>query len=228
MENLLLTHLPGDGLARLRPHFEHVTLRRGHHAIVPDEPIRHFYFPLNCLLSLQTTTRDGRSGESGAIGREGVSGVPVLLDADTTPMPTICQVPGEALRVRADVVKDAYEGDRGVRRYFNRYVHTVIVTGAYSAACNRHHNVEQRLCRWLLMAGDGVGSSEVALTHEYLALMLGVRRAGVTDVAIKLKGAGLITYRRGNIRIVDRVGLEEESCECYARTKEEYERLFAA
>ena len=228
MENLLLAHLPGDGLARLRPHFERVTLRQGHHAIVPDESIRHFYFPLNCLLSLEAATRDGLSGEAGTVGREGVSGVPVLLDAETTPMPTICQVEGEALRVRADVVKDAYEGDRGVRKYFNRYVHTVIVTGAYSAVCNSHHKVGQRLCRWLLMASDGVGSDEVAITHEYLALMIGVRRAGVTEAAGGLREAGLIDYKRANIRLLDREGLERESCECYRRTKEEYERLFAA
>jgi CRP-like cAMP-binding protein len=228
MENLLLTRLPGDELARLRPYFERVALRHGDYAIVPDEPIRHFYFPAGCLLSMVTTMTGGESAESGCIGREGTSGVPVLLDAESTPMPTFCQIPGEAVRVRAEVVKDAYENDRGVRKYLNRYIHTVIVTGSHSAACNRLHRLEERLCRWLLMSSDGVGSDEVALTHEYLAVMLGVRRAGVTEAAVKLKGAGLITYKRGDIQILDRGRLEAQSCECYARTKAEYERLFAA
>lgn len=227
MDNLLLANLPGEVLEVLRPHFERIALRHGQHAIVPDEPIRHFHFPLNCLLSMVTTMRDGASVECGTIGREGTSGIPVLLDAESTTMPTFCQVPGEAIRVRADVIKDAYESERGVRKYFNRYIHTVIVTSSHSAACNRLHGLEERLCRWLLMSSDGINSDEVALTHEYLAVMLGVRRAGVTEAAFKMKEAGLIAYRRGNIQILDRGRLEAKSCECYDRTKAEYERLFS-
>jgi CRP-like cAMP-binding protein len=227
MDNLLLSNLPGEALEALRPHFERVSLRHGQHAIVPDEPIRHFYFPTGCLLSMVTTMEDGASIECSSIGREGVSGIPVLLDAGSTPMPTFCQVPGEAIRVKAGVIKDAYESHRGVRKKLNRYIHTVVVVGSNSAACNRLHTLEQRFCKWLLMSSDGVGSEEVALTQEFLAVMLGVRRAGVTEAALKLKKAGLITYHRGNIQILDRKGLEAESCECYERTKAEYERLFA-
>lgn len=227
MENLLLTHLPAGERERLCPHFERVALRHGDYAIVPDEPIRHFYFPLNCLLSMVTTMSDGASVECNTIGREGASGIPVLLDAGTTTMPTFCQVPGEAIRVRVGLIKEVYERDGGVRKYFNRYIHTVIVNGSQSAACNRLHGLEERLCRWLLMSSDGVGSNEITLTQEYLAVMLGVRRAGVTESAVKLKEAGLIDYRRGNIKILDRRGLEAASCECYARTKAEYDRLFA-
>jgi CRP-like cAMP-binding protein len=226
MDNLLLSNLPGDALASLRPHFERVSLRHGQHAIVPDEPVRHFYFPVSCLLSMVTTMQNGASVECNTVGREGMSGIPVLLDAVSTPMPTFCQVPGEAIRVKAEVVKDAYERDRGVRKYFNRYIHTVIVNGSHSAACNRLHGLEERLARWLLMSSDGIGSDEVALTHEYLAVMLGVRRAGVTEASVKMKEAGLITYKRGDIQILDRAGLEAESCECYERTKSEYGRLF--
>ncbi len=226
MDNLLLSNLPGEALTYLRPHFERVSLRHGQHAIVPDEFIRHFYFPVSCLLSMVTTMSDGASIECNTIGREGVSGIPVLLNAVTTPMPTFCQVPGEAIRVKAEVIKDSYERDRGVRKYFNRYVHTVIVTGSHSAACNRLHGLEERLARWLLMSSDGIDSDEVALTHEYLAVMLGVRRAGVTEAAVKMKEAGLITYKRGDIQILDRARLEAESCECYERTKAEYGRLF--
>jgi len=227
MDNLLLANLPGESVEALRPRFELVTLKYGQHAIFPDEPIQHFYFPLNCLLSLVTTMGDGATVECGVIGREGVSGIPVLLDAERTPMPTFCQVPGEALRVRAGVVKELYEGDRGARKYLNRYIHTVVVTASNSAACNRLHNLEARLCRWLLMSADGVGAAELVLTQEYLAVMLGVRRAGVTEAAVKMREAGLIGYRRGHIRILDRAALEAKSCECYGRTKAEYDRLFA-
>jgi len=157
-----------------------------------------------------------------------MSGLPVLLDAGQTTMPTFCQVPGEAVRVRAHVIKDAYERGGGVRKLFNRYVHTVIVVGSHSTACNRLHSLEQRFCKWLLMSADGIGSDDVALTHEYLAVMLGVRRAGVTEAAMKMKEARVINYRRGHIQILDRSGLEAQSCECYARTKEEYMRLFAS
>jgi CRP-like cAMP-binding protein len=228
MENLLLKNLPDDERERLRTYSERVTLKHGQHAIVPDEPIRHFHFPLDCLLSMVTTMEDGSSVECSSIGREGMSGIPVLLDAGSTTMPTFCQVPGDAIRVSADVIKEAYESNRCVRVLFNRYIHTVIVTGSHSAACNRLHTLEQRFCRWLLMSSDGVGSDEVALTHEYLAVMLGVRRAGVTEAALKMKDAGLIDYRRGRIRILGREGLKRLSCECYARTKEEYKRLFAS
>ena len=227
MENLLLSNLPAAELERLRPHFEQVSLEHGQHAIVPDEPIRHCYFPTGCLLSLVTTMEDGSSVESGTVGREGMSGIPILLEAGTTLMPTFCQVPGEAVRVNSKVIKEAYERSADVRKLLNRYIHVVVVNGSYSAACNRLHTLEQRFCKWLLMSADGIGSDEVALTQEFLAVMLGVRRAGVTEAAIRVQEAGLISYRRGHVRLVDRKGLEAAACECYGRTKAEYERLFA-
>jgi hypothetical protein len=147
MENRILAALPGEEFERLRPHVERVKLARGQSVIVPEKPIRDFYFPLNCLLSLVTTMVDGASVESGTIGREGVSGVPVLLDARQTTMPTFVQVSGEALRVRADVLKAAYDAGGALRTLLNRYIHTVIVVGSHSAACNRLHALEQRFCR---------------------------------------------------------------------------------
>jgi CRP-like cAMP-binding protein len=226
--NRLLARLPAAELEALLPHFERVSFHHGEHAIVPDEPIRHVYFPLNCLLSLVTQMEDGSSAESGSIGREGMSGIPVLLDARQTPMPTFTQIPGDALRIRADLIKAAYDRGGAVRDILNRYVHTVIVVGSHATACNALHKVEARMCKWLLMSSDGVGSHELRLTHEYLATMLGVRRASVTETAIKLKDAGLIDYERGLARILDRAGLEAAACECYSRTKAEYERLFAS
>jgi CRP-like cAMP-binding protein len=227
MENKILAKLPGAELDELRPHFERVSLHHGQHVIIPDEPIADCYFPLDCLLSLVTQMEDGSAVESGTVGREGMSGVPVLLDAGATPMPTFVQVPGDAIRVSARVVKEAYERRGALHGLLNRYVHTVMVTGSQATACNAIHRLEERLCKWLLMSADGIGSDEVDLTHEFLAVMLGVRRAGVTEGAIKLQNAGLIAYSRGHVRILDRPALEASACECYRKTRAEYERLFA-
>jgi CRP-like cAMP-binding protein len=172
---------------------ERVTLSHGQHVIVPSEPIRDVYFPLNCLLSLVTILEDGSTVESGTIGREGMSGIPVLLDTKTTTMPTFAQVPGEAIKVRAGVIKEMYEEGGQLSKLLNRYIHTVIVTGSQSTACNARHKVEERFCRWLLMSSDGVGSDRVNLTQEFLATMLGVRRPGVSQAASVLQDAGLIT-----------------------------------
>jgi CRP-like cAMP-binding protein len=225
-ENRLLALLPAAELETLRRHAEVVSLRHGNHVIVPDRPINDVYFPLTCLLSLVTTMEDGATVESGTIGREGMSGIPVLLNAGQTTMPTFCQIPGDAVKVKSEHVRDLYEQSRDVRRILNRYVHTVVVVGSQSAACNALHRVEARMCRWLLMSSDGVASDEVNLTQEYLAAMLGVRRPGVTEVAGKLRSEGLIDYTRGSIRILDRPGMERHACECYGRVKGEYERLF--
>ena len=228
MENLLLSRLPEDERERLRPHLELVKLKHGDHVIVPDEPIRHVYFPAGCLLSLVTTMQDGSAVESGVIGREGMSGIPIILDAESTPMPTFAQVPGEALRLRTEPLKESYERSAGVRRLLNRYVHMVVVNGSHAAACNRLHTLEARFCKWLLMSSDGIGSDEVAITQEYLAIMLGVRRSGVTEAAIRVRELGLIGHRRGSFRILDRPGLEAHACECYQRARAEYLRLFEA
>ncbi len=225
-ENRLLALLPGEELEQLRRHCEVVSLRHGFRAITPDEPIRDVYFPLSCLLSMVTATVDGGSVESGTIGREGMSGIPVLLNAGQTTMPTFVQVPGEAVRLRAEVLRELYERSADVRRVMNRYIHTVVVVSSQSTACNALHGVEARMCRWLLMSCDGVGSDEVNLTQEYLAVMLGVRRPGVTEVAGRLRAEGLIDYKRGQIRLLDRAGVERHACECYARVRDEYERLF--
>lgn len=228
MKNRLLASLPDEELERLRPHFERVSLSHGQPIINPHEPIRDIYFPLNALLSLVTVMEDGSTVESGAIGREGMSGVPVLLDAGVTPMETITQIPGEAIKVRAGIIKEAFDKGGALRALLQKYMHTVMVTGSQTAACNRLHNVETRLCRWLLMSSDGISNNEVPLTQEFLATMLGVRRAGVTEAALKLQDAGLISYGRGNIKIVNREGMEAAVCECYRMSRDEYERLFGA
>lgn len=226
IENRLLASLPEEDFQRLEPHFERVSLSHNQYAIVPDEPIKDIYFPLNCLLSLVTILEDGSTVESGTIGREGMSGVPVLLEAGTTVMPTFVQIPGEAIKIRAHVIKDMYDEGGALHKLLNRYIHVVIVTGSQSAACNALHKLEERCCRWLLMSSDGIGSNELNLTQEFLATMLGVRRPGVTEAARTLQDAGLISYSRGHIKILDHEGLETTACACYRMTKEEYDRLF--
>lgn len=228
IENRLLACLPEEEISRLSEHLERVSLSHGEHVIVPDEPIREIYFPLNCLLSLVTTLEDGSTVESGIIGREGMSGIPVILEARMTTMPTFVQIPGDALKVRAHVVKDVYDEGGALHKILNRYIHMVVVTGSQSAACNAKHRLEERLCRWLLMSSDGVGSDDLNLTQEFLATMLGVRRPGVTEAATRLQEEGLISYSRGRIQILNHERLEESACECYAVTKEEYGRLFGS
>jgi CRP-like cAMP-binding protein len=226
-DNRLLAHLPGAEMEFLRPHTERVQLAHGDRIIEPHVPIKDIYFPLTCLLSMVTMMEDGSSVESGSIGREGMAGTPILLDATETTMPTFVQIPGEAARIKAAVVKELYERGGALKKIINRYIHTVIVVGSQSVACNRLHHIEARLARWLLMSSDGVGSHEVNLTHEYLAVMLGVRRAGVSEAAAKLQEKNLIRYNRGNVLILEREGLEAASCECYRVIKTEYERLFS-
>jgi CRP-like cAMP-binding protein len=226
--NRLLACLPGSELEALLPHFESVSLAHGDHVIVPGVPIRHIYFPLNALLSLVTTMEDGAAVESGVIGREGMSGIPVLLNAEQTTMPTFTQVPGVALKIKAEILKAAYDRSGTLHALLNRYMHTVVVMGSYSTACNALHKIELRMAKWLLLSSDGVGSDEFNLTHEFLAVMLGVRRASVSEIASVLRSEGLIDYTRGHVKITDRRGLEAASCECYSKFKDEYERLFGS
>jgi CRP-like cAMP-binding protein len=205
---------------------EQVSLSHGQAIILPHEPIGFVYFPLNSLLSLVTVMEDGSTVEAGSIGREGMAGLPILLDAGTTPSQTLTQIPGQAVRVKAQIIKEAFDAGGALRHILHRYIHTTIVVGSQTAACNRLHQIEVRLCRWLLMSSDGVGSEKLTLTQDFLATMLGVRRAGVSEAASQLQGKGLIRYQRGRIQILDRKRLETVACECYGVVRAEYERLF--
>ncbi|MUG97388.1 helix-turn-helix domain-containing protein [Scytonema sp. UIC 10036] len=226
-QNHLLAKLPSDELEHLHPHIELVSLSRGQPIIVPNEPIECVYFPVNSLLSLVTVMEDGSTVESGCIGREGMAGVPVFLDASITPMQTLAQIPGQAVRVKSQIIKEAFDRGGALQKLLYRYIYTVIVFSSQSAACNRLHHIEARLCRWLLMSSDGVGSDSFSLTHEFLSTMLGIRRSGVSETARKLQSRGLISYQRGHIQIVDRKSLETSACECYRIIKAEYNRLFS-
>ena len=228
MSNRLLDSLPADDLEALQPHMERMTVTHSYPLISPYKPIRHVYFPISALGSLVTILEDGSSVESGAVGREGMVGVPVILEAETTPMQTLVQIPGDVWRIDADVLRGEFAKGGALHTLLNRYVHTIFVVASQSAACNRRHGVDARLARWLLMSSDGVGSHEIPLTQEFLSTMLGVRRAGVTESAHKLQEDGCIRYSRGFVEIVDRPKLEAAACECYHVVRREYERLLGA
>lgn len=205
---------------------ERLPLAVGSSMIAPHEPIRRVYFPITCLGSLVTVLEDGATVEAGTVGREGMVGVPVILGTSTTPMQTLAQIAGDAWAMPVDAFRQAFDRSTELQLIVHRYIHTIFVVAAQSAACNRRHHVEQRLARWLLMSSDGVGSNELGITQEFLATMLGVRRAGVTEAAVKLQMDGIIRYARGFVEILDRTRLESVSCECYRMAASEYERLF--
>jgi CRP-like cAMP-binding protein len=226
--NRLLASLPQQDLASLEPHLHLVSLEHAQPLITPNEPIRYVYFPTTALASLVTVLEDGSTVEAGSVGREGMVGVPVVLNAETTPMQTLVQIAGEGYRIDASIVHAEFEKRAALHTVLTRYIHTLFVIASQSAACNRRHGVDARLGRWLLTSSDGIGSDSVGITQEFLAAMLGVRRSGVTEAALKLQSHGLIAYSRGHVQIIDRARLEAAACECYQVICHEYDRLFGA
>ena len=227
IENRILASLPAGERKRLLPLMERVDVPLGQVIIEPEEPIPHVYFPAGALISLVALTEEGGSVECGTIGREGAAGLPVLLGGGTTPMRSVVQIGGGAYRMRARAAKAEFDRGGALRDALHRYMHALLVATSQSAACNRLHPAEGRIARWLLVASDGVQSQSLPLTHDYLATMLGMRRAGVTEACVLLRRRGFIDYRRGRIQITDRRGLEGEACECYQVMKREYDRMFA-
>ncbi len=187
----------------------------------PDVRIDNVYFPLDCVLSVVTRMRDGSQIEVGTVGREGMSAIPLLLGANTTANESYCQVPGSAIRMERPLFHTLRKAAK-FGQLLDRYVQAYVNMLGQLAACNRLHHVYERCARWLLMTQDRVGSSEIRLTHEYLAMMLGTQRSGVTISAATLQHAGLIKYARGTITILDRPGLEGASCECYEVAREQF------
>ncbi len=208
------------------PALEWLPLAMRERLIEPDVPIPWVYFPLHGVVSLISTLGNGAQIEVATIGNEGLIGLPLVLYANTIPFTAFVQVPGEALRIDAAVFGRLLDEETGtVRQLLYRYTQALFNQLAQHVACNRLHRIAQRSARWLLLTHDRVGRDEFPLTHEFLALMLGVRRASVTEVAGRLQRAGLIRYRLGRIRVLDRAGLEAASCECYFVIKQEYDRL---
>jgi CRP-like cAMP-binding protein len=226
--NRLLGHLKGEDLRHLAPDLETVKLAYKQSLYRANEPIEVIYFIENGVASLVNTMANGAAAEVATIGNEGMVGLPVLLGDSEAPTSVYMQVPGAGLRMRASSFRRALEHSGALRAVLLRYAHLLFNQVAQSAACAHFHALEQRCCRWLLMTHDRMASDEFLLTHEFLAMMLGVRRAGVTQAAGALQRAGLIQYRHGRIAILDREALEQRSCECYAVTKEEFDRLLGA
>lgn len=223
--NHLLRGIPREEYAWLGPILESVVLRRGEVLAEPEEPFRHVYFPDTCVASQINRLEDGGAVEVGTIGREGMVGLSVFLDAEAVPSQVLIQIPGVARRVRATTFAEGIAGRPALQRLLRRYTHAFLTQVAQTAACNRAHPLEERCARWLLMTHDRVGEDNFQLTHEFLSIMLGVRRAGVTVAAGGLQRSGLIQYRRGVITVLDREGLEAAACECYAIVRSHFARV---
>jgi CRP-like cAMP-binding protein len=223
--NRLLSLLSDDDYDRLRPHLSPVALEYRKSLYEASRPIERVYFPVDGVASMVITTVDGASAEVGTIGSEGMVGLPICLGDHDAPSSVYVQVPGMALETDARVFRDQLERSRTLNLVMLRYAHAFFNQVAQSAACAHLHKVEQRCCRWLLMTRDRMPSDEFLLTHEFLGMMLGVRRTTVTDVMGSLQKAGLIRYRRGHVTILDPEALRHRACECYDISKREFDRL---
>jgi CRP-like cAMP-binding protein len=223
--NRLLLLLPDSDYERLRPHLAYVEFEYKRSLYDASRTIDHVYFPISGVASLVLTTADGASAEVGTIGSEGMVGLPVCLGDREAPSSVYVQVPGTALRMDANAFRSEFEHSPTLKAIMLRYVHAFFNQVAQSAACAHLHKVEQRCCRWLLMTRDRMPSGDFLLTHEFLGMMLGVRRTTVTDVMGSLQKAGLIRYSRGHVTILDHEALEQRACECYDISKLEFERL---
>jgi len=223
--NRLLSLLSAQNFARLRPHFDPVRLDYRQSLYRARRPIEFVYFIETGVGSLVNTMANGDASEVGTIGNEGIVGLPLLLGDDRAPNSVYVQVPGTGLRIEAQQFRKEFERSASLRSVMHRYTHAFFNQVAQSAACNQFHSLSQRCCRWLLMTHDRMEADEFLLTQEFLAMMLGVQRTGVTAAAGTLQKAGLIRYRRGNVTILDRPGLERGSCECYDISKKEFDRL---
>lgn len=208
-------------------HLERVELRLGEIISEPDEAIEYVYFPQSGTISIIALMKNGAQAEVGVIGNEGLYGLPVVLGTDATPFQAMVQIPGHALRLKARVLREELKDCGDFQKALLRYAQAFFIQTAVTAACNRVHYLDGRLARWLLMTQDRAGVDDLQLTHEFIATMLGVRRAGVSVAANKLQAEGLINYSRGNIHILDRKGLEGFSCECYEVVRREFDRLLA-
>lgn len=226
--NRLLSALPREEYERLSRHLEPVRLAAGQTLYDVGDAVRHAYFPKGGMLSLLSTTEAGRTIEIGMIGNEGMAGIPIILSSDAAPYTVMVQFSCNALRIRRRELREEFNRGGRLHELLLRYTHALLTQVAQSAACNRFHPIEKRLCRWLLISRDRVHTDALRLTQEYLSYMLGVPRTSVTAVARGLQERGLISYRRGSIVVLDRPRLESISCECYSRIREEIRQLLAA
>lgn len=224
-ENHLLAALPDAEWARVVAHLVPVDMPLGQVVYESGDRLRHIYFPTTSIVSLLYVMEDGASAEIAIVGNEGLVGIALFMGGGTTPSRAVVQSAGWAYRMDATVLKEEFGRAGPVQRLFLRYTQALITQMAQTAVCNRHHSIDQQLCRWLLLSMDRLPSNELKMTQELIANMLGVRRAGVTEAAMKLQDAGLIRYSHGHIEVLDRPGLEQRVCECYGVVKREFDRL---
>lgn len=226
-QNHLLAALPTAEFDVLAAHLELVPLPLGKMLYEPGGQLQHAYFPTTAIVSLHYVMESGASAETAGVGNEGVVGISLFMGGNTTSSSAVVQTAGHAYRLERHLLLQEFNRGGLLQRLLLRYTQALITQTAQTAACNRHHSVEQQLCRWLLLTLDRMPSNELVMTQELVASMLGVRREGVTEAAGDLQRAGLISYRRGHISVLDRVGLEKHACECYAVVKTELGRLMS-
>ena len=224
-QNQLLAALPAEEHARLLPDLELIAMPLGHVLYESGIQMRHVYFPSSSIVSLLCVMEDGASAEIAVVGNEGIVGVSLFMGGETTPSRAVVQSAGHAYRLKGQLLKEEFYRAGPMQRLLLRYTQALLTQMAQTAVCNRHHSLDQQLCRWLLLSLDRLPSNELIMTQELIANMLGVRREGVTEAAGNLQRAGLIEYNRGRIKVLDRAGLEARTCECYAVVKREYDRL---
>jgi len=225
--NHILAALLDAEFDRLSPHLELVPMLLGDVLYESGGKLQYVYFPTTAIVSLQYVLENGGSCEMAGVGNEGVVGVSLFMGGETTPSDAVVQTGGYGFRLKAAILMEEFNRAGPVMRLLLRYTQALITQMSQTAVCNRHHSVEQQLCRWLLLTLDRLYSSEFTITQELIASMLGVRREGVTEAAGKLQSYGYISYRRGHIKVLDRIGLEHDVCECYAVVKKEFARLLS-
>jgi CRP-like cAMP-binding protein len=224
-QNQLLAALSPGEFERVAPHLELVTLQLGEVLYESGGQLKHVYFPTNSIVSLLYVMQDGASAEIAVVGNEGILGISLFMGGETTPSRAVVQSEGFGYRLRSQLLKQEFNRAGPMMHLLLRYTQALITQMSQTAVCNRHHSVDQQLCRWLLMSLDRLAADELTMTQELIANMLGVRREGVTEAAGKLRDAGIIQYSRGHIRVLDRRALEKHVCECYAVVKKEFDRL---
>jgi len=223
----LLASLPDSVWKYWLPQLEAVQMPLGEVLYESGVTLSHVYFPTTAIVSLLYVMEDGASAEIAVVGNEGIVGISLFMGGGSTPSRAVVQSAGLGFRLKARVLKDEFNRAGPVLHLLLRYTQALITQMAQTAVCNRHHSLDQQLCRWLLLSLDRLQGDELVMTQELIANMLGVRREGVTESALKLQTAGLIRYARGHITVVDRAGLELRTCECYAVVKKEYDRLLS-
>ena len=226
-QNHLLAALPTEEFERLSAALELVSMPLGQMLYEPGGQMKHAYFPTTAIISLHYVTESGASAETAGVGNEGVVGVALFMGGDTTSSSAVVQTAGHAYRLDGRLLKQEFNRGGFMQQLLLRYTQALMTQMSQAAACNRHHSVEQRLSRWLLLTLDRCTTNELVMTQELVASMLGVRREGITEAAGNLQRAGFINYRRGHISILNRAGLEASSCECYAVVKKEMARLLS-